>query len=97
MPVQKINKMITENTGKKQTSTAADGQGRFVPGNVSAAYFADDVTVGDLIRWINAEAVRAGQTNDRDYLDALCRVEGHVESALSMYRIRRCDFANNLR
>lgn len=61
----------------------------------SAAYLCDDVTVGELMRWINAEAVKAGRANDRDYLNALCRVGERVESALSMYRLRHCDFMPN--
>ena len=88
--------MTIENTDKGRTPTEADSQGHCALGDDSAAYLADDVTVGELMRWINAEAVKAGRTNDRNYLDALCRVGERVQSALSMYRIRHCEFSPNV-
>lgn len=49
------------------------------------AYLDDTVTVGQLLRWINAEAVNAGKKGDRDNLAALARIGEQVEAAHSLY------------
>jgi len=49
-------------------------------------YLADDVTVGELVRWINSEVVKAGRCLDMDMLRAMVRLGEGVESALDIYR-----------
>lgn len=55
----------------------------------SAAHLADDVTVGQVVRWINREHVQAAKETppNGDYMRAMQRLGDGVESALWSYRI----------
>ena len=57
----------------------------------SPSYLADDVTVGQLIRWVNDEVMKAGKNEDMDMIRAMIRVSNGVETALESYR-----FAQNI-
>ena len=52
----------------------------------SPSYLADDVTVGQLIRWVNDEVTKAGKNEDMDMIRAMIRVSNGVETALESYR-----------
>jgi hypothetical protein len=55
----------------------------------SAAYLADDVTVGQVVRWINREHRQAAKETppNKDYMRAMQRSASDVESALWTYRV----------
>ena len=54
-----------------------------------AAYLADDVTVGQIVRWIDREHLQAAKETppNGDYMRAMQRLAAGVESALWSYRI----------
>jgi hypothetical protein len=53
------------------------------------AHLADDVTFGQVVRWINREHIRAAKENppNRDYMRAMQRLGEGVEGALRSYRM----------
>lgn len=55
----------------------------------SAAHLGDDVTVGQIVRWINREHLQAAKETppNRDYMKAMQRSASAVESALWTYRV----------
>jgi hypothetical protein len=56
---------------------------------LGAAHLADDVTVGQVVRWIDREHIQAAKENppNRDYMRAMQRLGEGVEGALRSYRM----------
>ena len=61
-------------------------QSSAIPG---AAHLADDVTVGQVVRWIDREQIKAANENppNRDYMRAMQAIGEGVEGALRSYRM----------
>jgi hypothetical protein len=55
--------------------------------NDPAPYLDDDVTVGELVRWLNAEVVKAGRAKNTDRIQFLIKNADGVESTLKSYRL----------
>lgn len=72
--------MSTESTQTPQSLGSPHG---------SAAYLADDVTVGQVVRWIDREHIQAARENppNGDYMRSMQRLASEVESALWAYRV----------
>lgn len=59
--------------------------------NDNAAFMSDDVTVGQLVRWVNGEIVRLARANPMDMprMKSLADKTFSVEELLALYRAPR--------
>jgi len=56
------------------------------PTETTQAFSSDDITVGELVRFINAACVAASRENDQDKVHVLALLGGQIEYAYNLYK-----------